>query len=324
MRGLNSSFLKTLQSQLEKDALIDLSRFFAEYVNYWNQLAGNSSVEMKKAAGTPSEPALKPSMKEEHRPASLAAAITLPATENLTSLQPAESAPVVKPSFSFPLPSATTKVAPPISSQSTPSFNFSLPTVKTEASAPIADQPAAPFTFSLPKPSEGAFNFSFNAPSTTFGMLSPGATQSQAKESTTEVGGAEEAEDEPLEPPTIAVIRTGAGEEDEECMAEARVKLFTFGEEKSWVDLGVAIFKVNKRKEAGTGPNRILCRGEASGLLLLNSAITKEGTSVDWPGKKDVKITCVNQNGKLASYLVRNKEEATAKKLADAITSLLA
>lgn len=331
VRGLNASFLKTLQGEVEKDALVDLSRFFGQYIKFWNQLADNNTVGMKNAVGSPAEP--KP----------------------IEALLPPAPVQAEKPAFTFAIPAATTA-----SVETTKPFSFSMPPTKPAAATeinlvaeekPKKEEPAfaekpAPFSFSLSKPSneinfslakpsneisfslpkpsnEGAFSFSFGAPSTatTFGMLSPGATQSQPKDVTT---ASAEADDEPLEPPTIAVIRTGAGEEGEECLAEARVKLFIFGADKSWVDLGVGIFKVNKRKDEGAGPNRILCRGEASGLVLLNSAITKDGTKVDWPGQKDVKITCVNQEGKLASYLVRNKEVEGAKQLADAINSLLA
>ncbi len=330
---MNASFSNKVQSEIEKDPLADLSRFFELYVKYWMQLSDGNPQEIKpcKASGkkeeTKREETEKPKLftdpSKELKPKQIRekANVSIEPTSNSSSF-------TFKPSTTFKL-----NENKPVDSPKPFSFSFAKPAeekpveikeVKDETTKPL-------FTFSSPptfqfspgsqqsQPSQ-PFNFSFNQPTATatapsFGVLSPPQTQSQPTECAQE--------DEPLEPATIGLIRTGAGEEDEEALAEARVKLFIFDKDNGWVDLGVGIFKVNKRKEGFEGPNRLLCRGEASGLILLNSAIIKDVTKAEHEsGKKDLKVTCVNQEGKLASYLVRTKEANTAEHISTSIKQL--
>jgi len=305
--------------------LTDLSKFFEQYVKYWNQQADAFPEEIKLSSGSRDAKIDLPKLEPfKFQPLTSVALPCAPVAQ-----VPAIPAPVVAAAPSM----FTFAPLPVVPSQSLKgSFSFPLATTKPEESADVAmespQKPAEPtksFSFSFSQDSQQStaaaskpiFNFALGA-TPAFGMMSPGASQSQAKEET--------GDDEPLEPATVTIIRTGAGEEGEECLAEARVKLFVFDKENgnTWTDLGVGIFKVNKWKEDSEGPNRVLCRSEASGLILINSAIIKDGTSVDWEeGKKDVKLTCLNQEGKLASYLVRNKEASTAKQITDSIKSLL-
>lgn len=290
--------------------MADLSQFFEKYVKYWNKIheaypneiassiegqrlatnqAKKASVENKNISQVAETPVVKPA---EVKPFQF----TLPSS---TDIKP----------FDFKTPSSTEVPPKPTFHFSTPleikPFNFTPPSKPSESAAPLS------FSF-------GSSNNSQEA-SAPFGLISPKASQSQEPSKAQAV----DQDDEPLEPATVNIIRTGAGEEDEECKAEARVKLFTFVKADGWVDLGVGIFKVNKAKEGVQRPNRILCRGEASGIILLNSAILVDATKVDWEdGKKEVKLTCINQEGVLASYLVRTKEPSQAQLLVNAINEL--
>lgn len=310
VRGLNASFSKSIQSEIEKDPLSDLSRLFQQYLKYWDQLSKAHPNEIKPPAGAP---------KVEEAP-KLATSFSFTAPEALP--KPAE----LQKSFSFTAPMTTAQPAPPVL---TP-FKFPEPAkedkpVQQERKPSVSGFTFQPAATSAPVETKPSFNFSFGAPqpmATPFGLLSPGQSQTQPNKEGEEAG-----DDEPLEPAKIGLIRTGAGEEGEECIAEARVKLFVFNkEDNSWVDLGVGFLKVNKRTVGATDekPNRILCRSEVSGTVLLNSAIVKDATKADLePGKSVIKLTCINQEGKLATYSVRTKETQTAKSLVDAISSLL-
>ena len=282
--------------------MADLSQFFEKYVQYWDKIH----------AAFPNEIA---SSIEGQRLATNQASNRIPQVAMDPLVKPVE----VKP-FQFTLPSSTDlkpfafKAPSSTEAPPKPTFHFSTPLeIKPFNFTPLSkpSESVAPLSFSF-----GGSSNSQEAPAP-FGLISPKASQSQ--EASKAPG---EEDDEPLEPATVNIIRTGAGEEDEECKAEARVKLFTFAKADGWVDLGVGIFKVNKAKEGVERPNRILCRGEASGIILLNSAILADATKVDWEdGKKELKLTCINQ-GVLASYLVRTKEPSQAQLLVNAINEL--
>lgn len=313
IRGLNASFAKSIQTEIEKDALTDLSRLFPQYLKYWDQLSKSHPKDIKPPAGAHKV--------EEIPKAAASFDFSGPQAPNPTE-------PINK--FSFPTPSASSDPVAPLQ------VPFKFPEFAVKEELPIVFQeekkpPLSGFSFQSATPATRAetksgFNFSFGAPqpmATPFGLLSPGQSQSQTSKDNEEAG----ADDEPLQPAQIGLIRTGAGEEGEECVAEARVKLFVFNkDDNSWIDLGVGFFKVNKRTDGATNekPNRILCRSEVSGTVLLNSAIMKDATKADLePGKNIIKLTCINQEGKLATYSVRTKEAQIAKSLVNAVSSLL-
>lgn len=247
-------------------------------------------------------------------------AFTIPAVSQAEApLKMPTQAPQEPKPFAFTMSQTTPMAKTEAGTASQAPFVFNAP---TEQSKPDASGPTKPFSFAFSQESQPSaepskpFAFSFNTPApSAFGLLSPEPTQTQKE--------GEADDDAPLEPAQIGVIRTGAGEEGEQCMAEVRVKLFTFEKADGWVDLGVGILKVNQRKEEGAMPNRILCRTEASGAILLNSAISKDVTKVEFSeGKRDLKLHCVNQLGKMATYMVRTKDGDQAKQVADAINSL--
>lgn len=124
------------------------------------------------------------------------------------------------------------------------------------------------------------------------------------------------------------LIKTGAGEEEEQTLLDQRVKLYIFekateGPSGTWKDLGIVLFKINQRHSSDADNwverCRMLARSEGTGRVVLNSWITT-GVQVDHNETgnraKDVKVLCINQEGKPAQYLIRCKEPGAAAALA--------
>ncbi len=117
------------------------------------------------------------------------------------------------------------------------------------------------------------------------------------------------------------LIRRGAGEEGEETLIEQRCKLYILEKESGWTDLGVAIVKVNQRGGDGEGrKSRLLARNEGSGRMAVNSWINGTVQTEHAPGKKELSIICVKEDGQLAKYLIRCKDADQAHALFGAIT----
>jgi hypothetical protein len=265
-------------------------------------------------------------------------------TNDSTKLKPVETSPT-KPSMNFsfaptptePVDTTTGFQFKSFASKSENTMN-SVETKDKEINSPEKKQPSSSFSFSFGgKPnSEGSFGTpppSLETPApkpfsflTTIDSTKPFAFPNP---SSTEVGSQDSIaneDEEHLEPSTITVIRTGAGEENEECLAEARVKLLAFIKDEGWSDLGVGIFKVNKNKENNSeGPkSRTLCRSEASGLILLNSAIDKSFSKVIYEdGKKMFTLTALSKEGVPTTYSVRTNLPCESESLVNAIRSQL-
>ncbi|PJF19205.1 Ran-binding and NUP50 nuclear pore complex domain-containing protein [Paramicrosporidium saccamoebae] len=208
-------------------------------------------------------------------------------------------------SFSFGAKPTETFDKPATTASGTTQFSFSTP-FSFNANA----QPFEPKTEDV-KP----FQFSFGAPQPSFGTPAQ-----QTVDLTGDDEGIPSGEEESFTNvrTNMDLITTGAGEEDEETLAAERCKLFAFS--GGWTDLGVCIFKINKRSD---GRSRVLARVEGSGKILLNSWIEKS-VQVEWiEGKKEFSLICVSQDGKPAKYLVRCKEADLAKKLSEELKSLI-
>jgi hypothetical protein len=180
------------------------------------------------------------------------------------------------------------------------------------------------FPFEAPTSSAGGkFQFSFGAPLPSFGQPSTGGTATEP----IEIKGSDDEgipigeEDSFSNLRDNELIKTGVGEEDENSLSEQRCKLFIFEKEKGWTDLGVAIFKINQRKD-DADKSRILARAEGSGRILINSWINVNTVCEHAVGKREFNLLCV-QDGRPARYLVRVKEPDEARLLAEKITSLI-
>ena len=169
-----------------------------------------------------------------------------------------------------------------------------------------------PFTFSSTLPSFGTAS---TLPSFSFGSAANANTSAANSDAEDSEIPAEEAESFNLTRTSSEQLKTGAGEENETCQQEERCKIYQLNSQtKEWIDLGVAIFKINRFKNV-EGKSRILCRAEGSGKVTLNVLITAKGTEANLPeGKKEIALICVGPNGLPEKYLVRVKtvEQAVA------------
>lgn len=190
----------------------------------------------------------------------------------------------------------------------------------------------SPFTFpTLPKlPTFGSNSLGFGSENKT-AFAFPFSTTSTAAPAVSEGGEEDESipegEQESFsgDRTNTALIKTGAGEEGEQSLQEARIKLFIFDRQQGWKDLGIGIFKINRQENGGeSSKSRMLCRAEGSGKVLLNSAITKDLTCEYEAGKKDLSVVCLNHtDAKLAKYLIRVKEPSVAQSLYDCIRTIV-
>lgn len=209
-----------------------------------------------------------------------------------------------------------------------PSFGFNVSSDKPSTLAFGSSDAQKPFSFgqtqteatSKPAP----FQFSFSAPLPSF-AIDTSATGDK-KEEPILIGDEDEdaipaGEEESFsnQRTNTELIKTGAGEESETCLMEQRCKLFTYEKERGWTDLGIGIFKINQGAE---GKSRILIRTEGSGKILLNSWINPNMEVHLAEGKKEIDLLCVNQDAKVAKYLVRYKDNPLANEVYQKIQSL--
>lgn len=192
-----------------------------------------------------------------------------------------------------------------------PSFSFGGLASSSSAATTTAATPFS-FSFSTPLPS-----FSTLTQQTSGGANGPAAHDEDEE-------GIPEGEEASFsgERTNTELIKRGAGEENEETLAEERIKLFSLERDSGggWKDLGVAIAKVNRTQD--TDKRRLLARSEGTGKVLLNTWISGAATKVDHiEGKKDFTLICVGAEGKPLQYLIRCKEPAQAASFSAAIIS---
>lgn len=236
-----------------------------------------------------------------------------------------------KPSLSFGQSSIKDTVNAPAGSL--PPFSFTaFGTSNASAASPNPPAPVtavpsttSPFSFggltsSSSAPAAAPFSFSFSTPMPSF-STQPAATAVAAGANDDEEGIPEGEEASFSGDRTNAeLIKRGAGEEDEETLAEERIKLFTLEREGGgWKDLGIALAKINRSQS--TDKRRLLARSEGTGKVLLNTWIGGTATKVDRiEGKRDFTLVCVGAEGKPAQYLIRCKEPSQAASFSAAIS----
>lgn len=114
-----------------------------------------------------------------------------------------------------------------------------------------------------------------------------------------------------------ALIVEGEGEEEEETLAHARVKLLSLDtSSKAYKDLGVGILKVNCHKV--TKRRRLICRAEGSGRILMNTYFSSDVNPEVVP-KANLKFKAFSDAGVPTLFLARTKEITDAKSLAAAM-----
>lgn len=178
-----------------------------------------------------------------------------------------------------------------------------------------AESPSVAFGFAFGGPPKTAANtlapFSGIASNTTSRATSPGATTAGESANDSTADG----EDETVEhDQQIDLSSGGQGEEDEDVLFEVKAKALSFDyEKKLWVSRGVGLFRVLKHRE--TRKTRMLLRSETIGKILLNSALLS-AMKYEHASNKSVKVAVAEDNGKLATWMIRVGKDEDAQKLA--------
>lgn len=305
-RGLNESFLGALAARMHADPTADLGPTIGQYQQHLRDLSRTYAKQPTAPPTNGTAPSVSlqaPSQAADPPP---------PAPFALAASAPFSFGPSAGPFF------ATAGAAPlPGAFGSAGGLAAALPfpsAVAPQSQHPIggagASRPTAP----------PPFQFSFSTPMPSF---SPGAGPAEGG-ADDEDSGIPEGEEESFsgDRANAELIRTGAGEEDEKTLVDVRCKLFVLERERGWTDLGVAIFKVNQ-KDDDSRRSRMLARAEGSGKILLNAWINANVVvECAGEGRREVSLLCVNQDAKLAKYLVRCKEPSMCQQLCDRIASL--
>ncbi|KAJ9075492.1 hypothetical protein DSO57_1035618 [Entomophthora muscae] len=184
--------------------------------------------------------------------------------------------------------------------------------------APEASSSKPSFSFGLPNPSL------FRDDSAKVSNLDLSAEPAQNKQDASTTQYANGSEDETIDEEGFkgtrtndALILKGEGEEEENTLAQARVKLLTFDvSSKAYKDLGVGILKVNCHQTSGR--RRLICRAEGSGHILMNSYIPDDINPEVVP-KSSLKFKAFSLNGVPTLFFARIKELSDAKLLESAM-----
>ena len=311
--GLNTSIVHHLELELKSHPSGDFLPIFRQYVEYraailkehQDSLRGETIFSVQNLPSTTGF-----STGSDSSLSSSAHPIKFPSNTNFSSL-PAIHQEMIPKGSTPPLISAT--IAP--ASESFPSSTMT----------PLK------YTPSIPPPSNVS---SFGSQSTfsgkPFGLVSvtsattPSSTESRNVTLTSKPmkrndddGDGEEDQQEvkneeegPLSDPSL--LRTGAGEEQEMTLHEARIKLFLL-KDNAFTDLGIGLFKINLSQISRK--KRILCRAEGTGKVLINTYLNSSVAIKYEMGKKDVMIVCIQSDGQPAKYLLRLKTPESAQAL---------
>ncbi|AET41619.1 nucleoporin NUP2 Ecym_8342 [Eremothecium cymbalariae DBVPG len=184
-------------------------------------------------------------------------------------------------------------------SSAAPSFNF----------GPKSDnsfQPSNNFKFSLP----------FAQNSIAFGNADKSNTQLEHSKNTSEVSAqvVEQADEK---------MNLENGEENENALFSERAKLMIFDNEtKSYKSRGLGELKV-LQKQDNKSKVRILCRSDGMGHILLNTSIVKSFKYEPLDADNDNLVKCpVVTDGKLETFVIRVKQKADGRRLANIIAEV--
>ena len=153
--------------------------------------------------------------------------------------------------------------------------------------------------------------FSGMASNTTSRATSPGATTAGESANDSTADGEDETDEREQQ---LDLSSGRAGEEDEDVLFEVKAKALSFDyEKKTWVGRGIGLFRILKHRE--TRKTRMLLRQEIVGKILLNSALLS-AMKYEHASNKSVKLAVAEDNGKLATWMIRVGKDEDAQKLA--------
>lgn len=156
--------------------------------------------------------------------------------------------------------------------------------------------------------SQPSLGFSFGAPSQQSSSVFSSAPTSANTSGTSapDSGANEPADGEASEAlPQVDLARSGAGEENEDCLLETRARGLKLKPKEGWDSQGVGFIRILKNRD--TSRSRVLLRADPSGKVVLNAILMKQinysvnGTSVQF--------TVPQADGSLEQWAVRVKKE---------------
>ncbi|KNZ80877.1 Nucleoporin nup61, partial [Termitomyces sp. J132] len=115
----------------------------------------------------------------------------------------------------------------------------------------------------------------------------------------------------------------GKGEEDEDTVHDARLRVFKLHETdsgSSWTDLGIGILRIKKHREAGT--RRILLRNSGTGKIVLNFKLYSGLKPIQ--NKKSLSFVGHDETGASQTYTVRLADEKAATTLREVLQKEIA
>lgn len=385
--GLNSSFVKAIDTALKKNPFCDLSStLFPQYNKHAQSILSGSPVktlqDVDKSMHSPrkhheftddsmgTQHTSTPNTSSEHKPVGesrSAAAPSFPSLESNASVKPSlftPNFPLLSPSISAThsasLPQNRTadthieqqafkeSAKPAIPTNLTESEprkhlfdkvpSFSLPSAPAGEelkpfsfggiTAPLFGEKHATFSVSpvFPQSHHQSKPFSFGSsaplqqsvfgamPQSQFTFAPSVPAQDTEEEGVDDVEDISEAKRLPDNDPKL---KTGEGEEGDECVVEERSKLF-YWDNTTWKELGIGNAKINRN--SGTNKYRFIFRTEGSGKTLVNSWL--KGIQAEAKGK-EIFLTIPQQqpegHTKSIKYLLRTKSVECSTPIIDAI-----
>ncbi|KAK9473536.1 uncharacterized protein V1510DRAFT_414307, partial [Dipodascopsis tothii] len=216
----------------------------------------------------------------------------------------------------------------------TSGFKFNNPLPAQNGSSPATPAPAsAPATSTSPAAGFGsaggfkapAVGFSFGSANSdapkplsgsVFGSTPAAPAPAAPAAAASATGGQDGAEEETKNDPQINLAEKGPGEEDEDAILEGRTRLYHLNEAKSFVVLGVGVYRVLKHKD--TNKCRVILRADGSGRVLLNHPLSKSvHYTVNNNAVRLANVTMIpgQVEPKIDSYLLKVKTVDDAEKL---------
>ena len=194
----------------------------------------------------------------------------------------------------------------------TPAFKFGSETAAASTNKAIT----TPFTFgsSLSQDSKPAFGAAGTS-SAFAAAISQGPQVTKATEEEEE--NDEDGDALPVEQKTeeqIAKLKTGAGEENEDTVAEVNCKIYIYGEGGNFKEFGINILKLNKAKDGSMW--RFLARQTSTGKETLNSRLSAQSTiRIEGEKKKDIMLlnpALIDGKATFVKYAIRVKDSDIA------------
>ena len=310
--ALNKSFTKSVDAALQKNPCCDLSStLFPQYTKHVQSILAGA---MKRSSQLAAEPLhlskgqesakenrsiATPLFQMEHGPKEV------PTTSVTSTIPKGSVSPLTlfdkPPSFSLPTVPLGGEMRPfSFGGEAKPLFGEKQVTF---GAPPQNDPQAKPFTFGSTAPLQPSL-FGI-PPQSQFTFPPPVPVQDMGEEEGVDGNDMEDVSDAKRSPDNDPKLKTGEGEEGEECVVEERSKLF-YWDSTAWKELGIGNAKINRHRDSGK--HRFIFRAEGSGKALVNSWL--KGIHAEAKGK-EIFLSIPQQqpegHAKIIKYLLRTR-----------------